>query len=174
VDNPAAPVLAHDPDVGLLWEDGRRGPEAEARHEGVQVTDGPVDFIRLEGQDTSVVLRITGMRDDESAQVLDGEFLVETPFVRGSLQASVVPDDVWEWRDALDGLDAGNDVAWRAEGRGASMTVERAGDQAYVTIKDATGSATTVTVTVPLTDQWFDDAYGRLDLTLKTWPLPED
>jgi len=53
------------------------------------------------------------------------------------------------------------------------MLVERAGDQALVTVKDDDGSATTVTVTVPLPDEWFDEAYERLDLTLKTWPVDQ-
>lgn len=137
------------------------------------MADGPVDLIRIEGDGNSVVLRIVGKRDDTSTQVLNGEFLVETPFVRGSVRAAVLPADLWEWRDALDGLDAGHDIAWREETRGASLFVERDGDQAHVTIKDDEGSATTVTVTVPLGDEWFDDAYERLDLALKTWTLAE-
>lgn len=32
-------------------------------------------------------------------------------------------------------------------------------------------SLTTVTVTVPLVDAWFDDAYRRLDLVWETWPM---
>jgi hypothetical protein len=35
-------------------------------------------------------------------------------------------------------------------------------------------SLTAVTVTVPLVDAWFDDAYDRLDLAWKTWPRTED
>ncbi|MFJ6636882.1 DUF5959 family protein [Streptomyces sp. NPDC091376] len=35
-------------------------------------------------------------------------------------------------------------------------------------------SLTTVTVTVPLVDAWFDDAYRRLDLVWETWPMTED
>jgi hypothetical protein len=135
------------------------------------VADGPVDLIRFEGLGSSVVLRITGPQDVVSPQMLHGEFLVESPFARGSLNATIFPEDLWEWRDALDGLDAGHDVGWREDTRGASMVVERADGKAHVTIKDGEGSA--VVVTVPLTDEWFDDAYDRLDLTLKTWSLAE-
>ncbi|MBB4912536.1 DUF5959 family protein [Actinophytocola algeriensis] len=136
------------------------------------MADEPIDLIRFEGHGNSVVLRITGAQEVVSTRVLNGEFLVDTPFVRGTLRATVVPADLWEWRDALDGLDAGHDIGWREHTRGASMIIERAGDQALVTIKDDDGgAATTVTVTVPLPDEWFDDAYGRLDLTLKTWPV---
>jgi hypothetical protein len=34
-------------------------------------------------------------------------------------------------------------------------------------------SLTTVTVTVPLVDTWFDDAYRRLDLVWETWPMTD-
>lgn len=132
------------------------------------MADEPVDLIRLEGHGNSVILRVTGAQDG-----LSGEFLIQTPFVRGSLRAPVFAEDLWEWRDALDGLDTGHDIAWRDGGPRPPVYVERDGDLALVTIKDPTGSATTVTVTVLLTDRWFDDAYERLDLTLKTWPMAE-
>ena len=137
------------------------------------MADGPIDLIRFEGNGNSVVLRITGAQDVVSTRMLTGEFLIETEFVRGTLKATVFPEDLWEWRDALDGLDAGHDIAWCENTRGASMLVERAGDQALVTVKDDDGSATTVTVTVPLPDEWFDEAYERLDLTLKTWSVDQ-
>ncbi|CAM5496366.1 MULTISPECIES: DUF5959 family protein [Streptomyces] len=35
-------------------------------------------------------------------------------------------------------------------------------------------SLTTVTVTVPLADAWFDDAYRRLDFVWETWSMTED
>lgn len=148
---------------------------------GALVTDvaGSIDLIRLEGEGGSVILRIMGKQDvrvPASASVLVGEFLVETPFVRGSLKTWIFPDDLWQWRDALDGLDAGHDIAWCEESRGPSMFIERDADRerAYVTLKDDGASLTTVTVTVPLADPWFDDAYKRLDLTWKTWPLTDE
>lgn len=123
------------------------------------MADEPIDLIRFAGKDTSVVLRITGTADG----ALAGEFLVDTPFVRGSRRTPVLAEDLWEWRDALDGLDAGNDVTWRTD----TLVIERDDDEALVTVRDA---ETAVTVTVPLADSWFDDAYERLDLVLKTWP----
>jgi hypothetical protein len=124
------------------------------------VAEEPIDLIRFAGKDTSVVLRITGAEGG----ALVGEFVVDTPFVRGSRRASVRAADLWEWRDALDGLDAGHDVAWREE----TLVVERDEERVHVTVRDSEAAAT---VTVPLTDSWFDDAYERLDLVLKTWPL---
>ena len=136
------------------------------------MADGPIDLIRLEGHCNKVVLRITGPQPDMSGSALIGEFQIETPFVRGSLHAWFSPDDLWEWRNALDALDAGEDVAWRADTRGASVFIERIVDEdlALFTIKDDEGAATAVTVTVPMPDPWFDDAYERLDLVWKTWP----
>jgi hypothetical protein len=131
----------------------------------------PTDLIRLEGEDTSVVLRITGKeRRQGLSESLAGEFLIDTPFVRGSLRTWVSPEDLREWRDALDTLDAGEDIAWREE---PEMFFEHIGDdeQVHLTIK---AGVTAVTVTVSLPDSWFDDAYDRLDLTWKTWSPTED
>ncbi|WUO25535.1 DUF5959 family protein [Streptomyces sp. NBC_00287] len=46
-------------------------------------------------------------------------------------------------------------------------------ERARVTVKDSAGSLTSVTVTVPMDDSWFDDAYERLELVRKTWPSAE-
>ncbi|MGW1028110.1 DUF5959 family protein [Streptomyces sp. NPDC002577] len=146
------------------------------------MADGPIDLIRLEGEGSSVVVRITGIReagpaaDSAAGDVLAGEILVDTPFVRGSTGISVFPEDLRQWQEALDALDAGQDVAWREGVRGPEMFVERDADEerAHVTIKDGSTSLTTVTVTVRLADSWFDDAYRRLDLTWETWPRAED
>ncbi|MFD8237129.1 DUF5959 family protein [Streptomyces sp. NPDC059696] len=128
-----------------------------------------VDLIRLEGEGGSVVLRIVGR---EGGGVLVGEFLVETPFVRGGLKTWISPEDLRQWQQALDSLDAGRDIAWR-EGQRAPwlfVDLDEDDDRCQVTIKDHSASLTTVTVTVPLVDAWFDDAYRRLDLVWETWP----
>jgi hypothetical protein len=147
------------------------------------VADGPIDLIRLEGEGNSVILRINGRAggaepaaDPAGSDVLAGEILVETPFVRGSLGISVFPKDLQQWQEALDALDAGQDIAWREGARGPEMFIERDVDEerGLVTIKDSAMSLTTVTVIVPLLDTWFDDAYQRLDLTWETWPPAED
>nr|WP_222108859.1 DUF5959 family protein [Streptomyces cupreus] len=133
--------------------------------------------MRLEGDGNSVVLRITGTEGQGSAgsEVLTGAFIVETPFVKGALRIWVFPQDLREWQESLDALDAGRDVAWREFSRGPSMFVERdvEEERARVTVKDTSMSLTSVTVTVPMDDSWFDDAYERLDLIWKTWPSAE-
>ncbi|MFD9907062.1 DUF5959 family protein [Streptomyces sp. NPDC059063] len=137
----------------------------------------PIDLIRLEGEGNSVVVRITGREPAEGAsgvsEVLVGEVVVDTPFVRGALPTQVFPDDLTQWRETLDTLDGGDDAAWREEDGAPELFIELDpdGERAHVTIADRTTSLTETTVTVTLTDAWFDDAYERLDSTLRTWPL---
>ncbi|MFH8991196.1 DUF5959 family protein [Streptomyces sp. NPDC017940] len=135
-----------------------------------------IDLIRLEGEDNSVTVRITGKRPTpgrSGVEVLVGEILVDTAFVRGSLATSVSPEDLTEWRETLDALDGGDDRTWRAGRRDPELSVELDpdGELAHVTITDHTMSRTSVTATVTLTDEWFDEAYERLDETLRTWPV---
>lgn len=124
--------------------------------------EGPIDLIRLGGEGSDVVVRITGRSGDDG---LGGEFVVDTPFVRGSLRTGITLEDLREWQHALDLLDTGHDVAWREGTRGPWLRVEfdEDDDRCRVTVEDHSMSLTTVTVTVPLTDAWFDDAYRRLD-----------
>ncbi|GAA2648060.1 DUF5959 family protein [Streptomyces vastus] len=153
------------------------------------MAEDPIDLIRLEGEGNSVILRIAGeverKRPTESeseseaeagACSLAGEFLVDTPFVRGSLKTWLSPEDLRQWQHALDSLDAGQDIAW-CEGQRIPwlyIELDDDDDRCQVTIKDHSMSLTTVAVTVPLVDAWFDDAYRRLDLVWKTWPMTED
>ncbi|GLX50429.1 hypothetical protein Shyhy01_33790 [Streptomyces hygroscopicus subsp. hygroscopicus] len=144
------------------------------------MVEDPVDLIRLEGNGNRVLLRITGKeerRRPTEADVLVGEFVVDTPFVRGTLRTWIFPEDLRQWQRALDSLDVGRDIAWREGGRAAWLLIERDeddDDRCQVTIRDDSMSLTTVTVTVPLADAWFDDAYRRLDSVRETWPMTED
>lgn len=101
--------------------------------------------------------------------------MVVTPFVCGTLQTWLSPEDLRQWQRALDSLDAGQDIAWREGQRAPWLFIEldEDDDRCQVTIKDHSMSLTTVTVTVPLVDAWFDDAYRRLDLVGETWPMTE-
>ncbi|MFJ8362732.1 DUF5959 family protein [Streptomyces sp. NPDC093984] len=142
------------------------------------MADAPIELMRLEGEGNSVVLRITGeqpRKDPDATRVLAGEFLVDTPFVRGSVAVWLFPEDLRRWQQALDALDAGQDIAWREGARGPRLFIERDedGERCRVTVEDASASGTSVTVTVPLKDEWFDDAYHRLDLASENWPLNE-
>ena len=142
------------------------------------MAEEPIDLIQLTGGGNSVVLRITGKEErkhPDETDVLAGEFQVETPFVRGSVKTWLFPQDLRQWQQALDMLDAGHDIAWREGTRAPWLFIEldEDDDRCRITISDHSMSLTTVTVTVPLTDAWFDDAYERLDLAWQTWPLDE-
>ncbi|MFE9441289.1 DUF5959 family protein [Streptomyces sp. NPDC006602] len=144
------------------------------------MAEGPIDLIRLVGGGNSVVLRITGRETRRGARVPDvltGEFVVDTPFISGTLNAWVFSADLSEWQQCLDALDAGEPaVTWREAGRGPALSIERdeAEERLCVTVRDDVSTLTTVTVTVPFADSWFDDAYDRLEQVWKTWPPTED
>lgn len=142
------------------------------------MAEEPIDLIHLEGSGNSVILRITGKAErkrPDGADMLVGEFRVDTPFVRGSLKTWLFPEDLRQWQQALDMLDAGHDIAWLEGTRAPWLYIEldEDDDRCQITIRDYSMSLTTVTVTVPLSDAWFDDAYHRLDRIWETWPLNE-
>ncbi|NUK59546.1 DUF5959 family protein [Streptomyces lunaelactis] len=92
------------------------------------MAEGPIDMIRLEGEGNSLILRITGkarLEGPATTDVLAGEILVDTPFVRGSITTSVFPEELRQWQQALDALDAGQDIAWSEGTRGPEIFIER-------------------------------------------------
>ncbi|MFC8243651.1 DUF5959 family protein [Streptomyces chartreusis] len=144
------------------------------------MTQGPIDLIRLVGGGNSVVLRITGRetrRGARTTDVLTSEFVVDTPFISGTLNAWLFPEDLAEWQECLDAFDGGQAaITWREAVRGPALSIERDEDdeRLRVTIRDNVNTLTTVTVTVPFADSWFDDAYNRLEQVWKTWPPTSD
>jgi hypothetical protein len=124
---------------------------------GAVMAEDPIDLIRLEGDGNSVILRVTGKEERKrptEADVLVGEFVVDTPFVGGTLKTWIFPKDLRQWQQALDSLDAGQDIAW-CEGKRAPwlfIELDEDDDRCQVTIKGYSMSLTTVTVTVPLAD----------------------
>ncbi|MFI1096439.1 DUF5959 family protein [Streptomyces sp. NPDC020917] len=141
------------------------------------MAEEPIDLIRLEGNGSSVVLRITGPAVGEGTAPtgsLAAEYMVDTPFVRGTLTTLLAPGDLREWQECLDALDAGGDIAWCAGQPVPCLYIDRDADgedRCQVTVKDHSASLTGVTVTVPLADAWFDDAYRRLEQVCDTWPM---
>ncbi|MFC5215291.1 DUF5959 family protein [Streptomyces coerulescens] len=140
------------------------------------MSQGPIDLVHLAGEGNSVVLRITGSRTrrrgERTVDVLTSEFVVDTPFVRGTLAASLFPADLAEWQECLDALDAGAAITWRDAARGPTLSIERdeSDERLRVTLRDDVSTLTTVTVTVPLADSWFDDAYDRLEQVRNIFP----
>lgn len=84
--------------------------------------------------------------------------------VRGVLPTFVAADDVDAWRKVLDALDMGYDVAWREDLRADEVHVRWEDDDTLiVTVRDRMGLLTDVTTVAPVSDDWFDDAYDRLE-----------
>ncbi|MFE0021158.1 DUF5959 family protein [Amycolatopsis sp. NPDC059021] len=129
----------------------------------------PIDLIHLGGEGNSVALRIRGTYPG-SDDLLDGELRIDTAFVTGRLQMWLAKDTLDAWRDALDVLDAGEDVVWDTGTRGPMVSLghEEFGRVA-ITVRDPDASGVGVTVPVPLDDAWFDDAYDRLDRVWRAW-----
>jgi hypothetical protein len=133
------------------------------------MTDGPIDLIHLEGEGNTFALRIRGTYP-ESDDLLEGELRIDTTFVTGRLQIWLARETLDSWRDTLDVLDAGDDVVWDTGTRGPIVSFEhKESGRLAATIRDPDASMVTVTVLVPLYDDWFDDAYDRLDRVWQKW-----
>jgi len=133
------------------------------------MADEPIDLIRLEGEGNSFALPIRGTYPG-SDDLLDGELQIDTTFVTGRLQIWLPQETLESWRDALDMLDAGDDVVWENGTRGPIVSLDhREFGRVGVTIRDPARSMVTVTVPIPLYDDWFDDAYDRLDRVWRKW-----
>jgi hypothetical protein len=84
--------------------------------------------------------------------------------VKGVQPTFVSDVDLDAWREALDALDLGHAVAWRENLRADEVHVRwEHDDMLVVTVRDRMGLLTDVTTAVPVSDEWFDEAYGRLE-----------
>jgi hypothetical protein len=133
------------------------------------MADGPIDLIHLEGEGNTFALRILGTYPG-SDDLLEGELRIDTTFVTGRTRLWLAEQTLASWRDALDLLDAGDDAVLDTGTRGpmVSLAHEEFG-RVGVTIRDPEASMVTVTVPIPLYDDWFDDAYDRLDQVWQKW-----
>ncbi|MFI2363885.1 DUF5959 family protein [Promicromonospora sp. NPDC019610] len=132
----------------------------------------PSELFRFEGDRNVVALRIESLdrRPDGTAIQARGTIEIDCGDVaagRGvrGVQPTFVGDvDLDAWRAALDALDLGQDVAWREDQRATEVHVRwEHDDMLVVTVRDRMGLLTDVTAAVPVSDEWFDDAYDRLD-----------
>lgn len=133
------------------------------------MADEPIDLIRIEGDGNTFVVQIQGVSPSGTG-LLQGEIRIGTGFVAGTLPVWLDRDQVDAWRDALDALDQGGDVVWISESRGPRVALRQEPfGRVAVTVEDPAGSLVTVTVAVPVHDDWFDDAYDRLDRVWRKW-----
>lgn len=132
----------------------------------------PSELFRFEGAGNVVALRIDSLdrRPDGTASQARGTIEIDCGDVaagRGvrGVQPTFVGDvDLDAWREALDALDLGQDVAWREDLRAPEVHVRWEDDDALVvTVRDRMGLLTDVTTAVPVSDEWFEEAYDRLD-----------
>ncbi|MFI5807900.1 DUF5959 family protein [Streptomyces sp. NPDC051561] len=134
-----------------------------------------MELFRLGDEGSSVVLRIRQAEPLRAGggHMLGGTITIDTPFVQGSTTIVLFPGDLTAWQQSLDSLDAGYDIAWHDHASSPWVYIERDApeERAHITVHDPSMAMTKVTVTVPLTDAWFDDAYDRLERVLRTWPV---
>lgn len=132
-----------------------------------QVLSAPIELFRFEGEGNRVLLELREVDRDPAGQVRQfvGEIVVETGFVSGSIPIFVgVPEDVATWQEVLDHLDAGHDASWKEDQRSAEVLIRWEGDDRFeVTLRDRLASLTDVSVVVTASEEWFDQAYDRLD-----------
>ncbi len=72
---------------------------------------------------------------------LDAEIVVKTPFVSGRIDLALYVARLESWADALDRLDAGDDVAWMAMSSGPSIFIQLTGERdcPEVIVEDESG-----------------------------------
>ncbi|WP_344591152.1 DUF5959 family protein [Actinomadura vinacea] len=129
----------------------------------------PMDLVVLADEEgNSVRIRVVGPMPSWPAG-LAAEIIVETPFVSG--RTDLVLDDrkLRSWAEALDTLDAGEDIAWMRMSRGPSVSIRLTGERdcPEVVVDDETRSMVTVRVPVDLPDDWITDHRDRLRTLLE-------
>jgi len=131
----------------------------------------PTELISLaDDEGNSVAVNV--LRHDPSwAAGLDAEIVVRTPFVSGRIDLTLYVSKLEAWADALDRLDAGEDVAWMEMSRGPSIFVHLTGERdcPEVVVEDESGSMVTVRVPLVPPDDWIDDHRRRLRGVMDHW-----
>jgi hypothetical protein len=140
--------------------------------DAVRPAELPCELFRFQGDGNTVALRLDSLdhRPDGTAVQARGTIEVDCGSlsagrgVRGTMPTFVSNEDVDAWQEVLDSLDMGYDVAWRENLRATEVHVRwEHDDLLIVSVRDRMGLLTTVTTAVPVSDEWFDDAYHRLE-----------
>ncbi|MEU5220976.1 DUF5959 family protein [Streptomyces sp. NPDC020807] len=119
------------------------------------------------------------LADDEGNSVtvnvlgagLEAEIVVRTPFVSGRINLVLYASKLESWADALNRLDAGEDVAWMEMSNGPSIFIQLAGERdcPEVVVEDESGSMVTVRVPIVPPDDWIADHRERLQQVMDYW-----
>ncbi|PKV82632.1 hypothetical protein BX283_0073 [Streptomyces sp. TLI_146] len=102
---------------------------------------------------------------------LDAEIVVETPFVSGRIDLALYVARLESWANALDRLDAGEDVAWMQMSSGPSIFIQLTGERdcPEVVVEDESRSMVTVWVPLVPPDDWIADHRRRLRQVMGHW-----
>lgn len=102
---------------------------------------------------------------------LEAEIVVRTSFVVGRCYLALYVSKLESWSDALNRLEAGEDVAWMEMSRGASIFIRLSGERdcPEVVVEDESGSMVTVRVPIALPDNWIADHRQRLHQVMNHW-----
>ncbi|GAA1584253.1 hypothetical protein GCM10009678_78630 [Actinomadura kijaniata] len=128
-----------------------------------------MELVRFDDGENSVIVEIV---DSDPRGSLEARITATSEFAHGRLdEVFLLNEDLDEWATVLDALSAGRPAAWMEEGRGPQLRIVPvefngpAGPRAAaeITVKDAVGSLTSVTLPVSLPHDWIEDHRGRLE-----------
>ncbi|MFD6819866.1 DUF5959 family protein [Streptomyces sp. NPDC060085] len=135
--------------------------------------------------ETAAQLNLALFRDDEGNSVritvlgalqgVDGglaaEIVVDTPFVAGRVDLSLWRSRLTSWGEALDRLEAGEDIAWLHVQRGPSLSIHLSGERGCpeLVVEDALSSMATVRVPMDLPAGWIGTQRLLLGAVLAAW-----
>ncbi|MEV0371860.1 DUF5959 family protein [Streptomyces sp. NPDC050636] len=131
----------------------------------------PMDLVVLaDDEGNSVRIKILGPVPTWSDGIA-AEIVVETPFVSGRTDLILSDSKLQAWADALDRLDAGEDIAWMVMSRGPSVFIQLTGDRdcPEVVVEDESYSMVTVRVPVALPEDWIASHRERLRALTESW-----
>ncbi|MEU6706158.1 DUF5959 family protein [Streptomyces wuyuanensis] len=131
----------------------------------------PRELISLaDDEGNSVTVNVLG-RDPRWSAGLDAEIAVRTPFVSGRIDLVLSASKLKSWADALNRLDAGEDIAWMEWDRGPSIWIQLSGERdcPEVVVEDESGSMVTVRVPLVPPDDWIADHRQRVDQVTAHW-----
>ncbi|MFF8771824.1 DUF5959 family protein [Kitasatospora sp. NPDC015120] len=155
----------------------RRPAEAEAcrARPGVRgigaVTAGQLDLALLcDDEGNGVRITVLGPLHGVAGG-LSAEIVVDTPFVAGRLTLSLWRSRLTSWAEALDRLEAGEDVALLHVQRGPSVFIHLNGARhcPEVVVEDGLVSMTTVRVPIDLPADWVTTHRALLAAVLDGW-----
>ncbi|MFE3164028.1 DUF5959 family protein [Streptomyces sp. NPDC059224] len=136
-------------------------------------------------KETAAQLNLALFQDDEGNSVritvlgalqgvaggLAAEVVVDMPFVAGRVKLSLWRSRLTSWGEALDRLEAGEDIAWLHVQRGPSVFIHLGGERdcPEVVVEDDLVSMVTVRVPVCLPADWIATHRRLLGAVLRAW-----